>query len=280
MVRNRNYCFTLNNYTEDEYQSIITIECRYLIVGREIGEQGTPHLQGYVAFRDAISFENARRRLVRAHITVALGDALSNFEYCSKSGSFLERGSRPGTPKDGGRCEIERWDAALAAARKRDFDSVPSDIYIRYVKSLEYIAAKHSDPPVANEPDSKNRWYYGGPGTGKSRAARELGGGADGYLGVYIKEPNDKWWDGYIDQQLVIIDDFDKYNVKQSGDLKRWLDIYPFQAQTKGGMHMIRPKCIVVTSNYHPEEIWDDEMTRAAIARRCVLTRFEMPFGK
>jgi Putative viral replication protein len=45
------FCFTLNNYTEDEFKKIgeyMLKNAVYGIVGREIGELGTPHLQGYI----------------------------------------------------------------------------------------------------------------------------------------------------------------------------------------------------------------------------------------
>ena len=343
--RKRGYCFTLNNYTEVEYEHVCALSCSYLVCGRERGESGTPHLQGYVYFKDACSFRSVGSRIPRAHVEVAKGSGQQNFDYCSKGGDFVEFGVRPVDAKSKGEAESVRWDASLASAKKGKFEDIPADIYIRYVRSLEYIASKSAVEPVANSFDSKNLWYYGGPGTGKSRAARALGemrqvvsngdagnglsdgggghcggtrgvgvaaegivGGDNGlvsssggsresalvdggilgvgelhgpevaelvYKGLYIKEPNDKWWDGYIGQELVIIDDFDKYNLKQSGDMKRWLDIYPFQAQMKGSMMMIRPKRIVVTSNYHPDEIWDDELTRGAIVRRCELKLFD-----
>lgn len=74
--------------------------------------------------------------------------------------------------------------------------------------------------------------------------------------------------DGYNGEEVVIIDDFDKFQVKQGGDMKRWLDRYPFQAQFKGGMEKIRPRRVIVTSQYTPEEIWDDHKTVDAIKRR------------
>jgi len=43
----RNACFTLNNPTEEEFWEILKLrEYNYLIVGYEIGEEGTHHLQG------------------------------------------------------------------------------------------------------------------------------------------------------------------------------------------------------------------------------------------
>lgn len=45
------YVFTLNNYTEDEVcgitENFINGEIVYLAIGTEVGEKGTPHLQGF-----------------------------------------------------------------------------------------------------------------------------------------------------------------------------------------------------------------------------------------
>ena len=40
----------LNNYTEEEFENIKRVledKCKFAIVGKEVGENGTPHLQGF-----------------------------------------------------------------------------------------------------------------------------------------------------------------------------------------------------------------------------------------
>ena len=52
-------------------------------------------------------------------------------------------------------------------------------------------------------------WIWGAPGVGKSHFARQVLG-AEGYY----PKLNNKWWDGYQSQKVVIMEDVDKETVK------------------------------------------------------------------
>jgi len=100
-ARGRSWVFTLNNPTDDEHQLLVSRidlnpEVDYCIIGRERGQNGTPHLQGYIIFGTRKRFAPAREFIgVRAHIERARGSPLSNREYCSKEGDFDEYGTLP-----------------------------------------------------------------------------------------------------------------------------------------------------------------------------------------
>jgi len=90
--QSRKWCFTLNNYTPEEYKYICDYatsnNCKY-IVAKELGEEKTPHLQMYFKFNSARRFSTMKRIFVRSHIEKARGSDKQNYEYCSKEGDFI-----------------------------------------------------------------------------------------------------------------------------------------------------------------------------------------------
>ncbi len=67
MSRYRNLVFTLNNYTQSEVNAIKTLDgdndISYLIFGYEVGESGTPHLQGYIELSKQKSLRQLKKLL-------------------------------------------------------------------------------------------------------------------------------------------------------------------------------------------------------------------------
>lgn len=216
-----------------------------------------------------------KKLILRAHFEAMKGTQSQAMAYCEKDGDFHQYGDRPKDQAEQGRVEKENWAEMRSLAVAGDFETLgikyPKQS-ILYDKNFDRIYAKR---PRLLEPLSHlevpHLWFYGPPGSGKSLEARTVAPLA------YIKNPNTKWWDGYNGEDDVIIDDFDKYQVSQGGDMKRWLDIYAYQAETKGSQTMMRPKRIIVTSNYHPSEIWDDQSTVGAISRRVNFKQFGSP---
>lgn len=100
MVSGRRMVFVWNNPTNDiDVSKLDDKKVRYLVYQLEVGESGTPHLQGYVEFKDTTSHGTASKLLGigKAHWESAKGDAADNIHYCSK-------------PVDG--CDCEHCDDA------------------------------------------------------------------------------------------------------------------------------------------------------------------------
>jgi len=83
------WCFTYNNWNDENYSSIVPIikeKCRVAIIGKEIGEGGTPHLQGYIEFKTK-SRPISVFGIKEMHWEKAKGNKADNIKYCSKDDS-------------------------------------------------------------------------------------------------------------------------------------------------------------------------------------------------
>lgn len=105
-TRTRGYCFTTNNYSDDDIIDATALWAEYgasyVIIGFEQGQQGTHHLQCYVFFPNKLAFTTLKSYLPRSHIEVAKGNPEQNFDYCSKE-KYIELGE---LPKSGKRTDL------------------------------------------------------------------------------------------------------------------------------------------------------------------------------
>lgn len=266
--RSRGWCFTINNWSEEEllpiYDHAGSDAVKYAIIGKEVGAEGTKHLQGYLYYFNARRFSSVKRILPRAHLEPAKGTALQNFEYCSKESDFREFGDRPLTSVEKGQNEEKRWEDALSAAKEGRLDDVPADILLRNYSTIKRIRRDYMPTPETFDGELKdtNVWIWGPAGCGKSSWAREM------YPDHFPKSIN-KWFCGYNQEDAIIIDDWAPNHHMVGYYLKIWGDRYPFSAEIKGASILIRPKNVVVTSQYSPESCFpDDPETVSAIRRR------------
>lgn len=275
MSRSRSYVFTLNNYTEEDEHQCIAMQwepgCVYFIAGREVApETGTRHLQGLICFSTLKSLSQLRSYYPSAHFEEKRGTFAQAADYCKKEGDYFEWGTLPLDQTAKGESGGLPWAEALQCVREGRIADVP-ECMTHMIKHCEYRVAKErmqSRNISILDGDLDHEWWYGPPGTGKTSKVH-----AD-YPDLFIKDPKERWWCSYVGQDVVLIDDFDKYQLAMAGDIKRWLDRYPFQAPVKGGYQLIRPRKIIITSNYHPDEIWEDVVTQEAIKRRVKIVHF------
>lgn len=260
MTRGRSYVFTLNNYSEEDEKGLQGLDCKYLIYGREVGENGTPHLQGFVKFDNARSFSSVSKLLPRAHLETCKSVDKA-IKYCRKDGDVFEKGEEP--QKNGGDS------MEIIAERNKRLREVPLAELVRIGEiSLNQVPIlKKARLILDQESDSythdtvRGIWIWGPPGVGKSHAARE-------YSDWWPKAQN-KWFDGYTGQETIILDDFDKMGVCLGHYLKIWCDKWACTGEIKGGTVNLVHKRFVVTSNYHPMDLWeDDDNMYNAICRR------------
>lgn len=271
----KHWCVTINNYTPRELAELVCLQDKldYSIVGKEVGENGTPHLQCYLAFKKKIKFSTLKKLLPKSHLEIKRGTPKQAADYCKKEGDFEEYGTLPeDQTAKGTKASAEKWAVTKKLAQEGNLDEIDPQYYIKYYSTLNKIADDHADAVAPEdltwENSPPNEWYYGPTGSGKSYKARREN------PGFYLKM-NNKWWENYKGQDIVLIEDVGQTHLWMGDFLKIWGDRYTFRCEKKFRSSVIRPKKIIITSNYHPQELWPDESILDPILRRFVVTKIE-----
>jgi len=251
--RLRRFCFTLNNPTDEEYKWWTkTFPSKWnptwLIVARETGDNGTPHLQGACVLGAQREFSSIKLwpGCRRAHIESMRGLPIDSKVYCTKQ-DFLafEFGVLPSPGK--------RNDLAVAVEAVNEGASMRQlalgehgSVVVKFYKGLSVLRSLRSEP---RDPSVSPLiyWISGPTGTGKTKRAWKLG---RRYAGsndeVWINNGTLQWFDGYDGQRVAILDDFRAKGVKFEYVL-RLTDRYPFSVPFKGGFLNWAPDVIFIT---------------------------------
>lgn len=247
----------------------LALHTEYGVCGRELGAEGTPHLQGFIRFKSATSFKRVKNLLGRAHLESQKGSSAQAAEYCKKDGDFDEWGDPPKENRN----SKNRWRFILKCAEDGDLETIKDEYPGEYLRYHDKLRSLRRRIPIILSGALQNEWWYGETGTGKSRSVWEL------YPEHYQKALN-KWWDGYCDEETVVIEEWSPKNDCTASSLKIWADRYPFSAEIKGGtLRRIRPQRIIVTSNYTIDQCFEKEEDREPIKRRFKQVHFSRFFN-
>lgn len=246
--KERSWAFTINNPTSDDWKRLLSSKARYICGQVEVGAQGTPHIQGFLYFKNAVV--KPVKMLPRASLEKAKMPE-EYMCYCTKEDTRIAGPFEIGTPIEPGR----RSDLETIAVRVRDGMTLAAvaqeepamfSKYHRGLTALRNITRKHrTGAPVIT-------WIWGVSGQGKTKMPQDV----HGRQNCYIKDGT-CWWDGYDQQDCVIIDDFDK-NAWPIRQLFKLLDEYECQTQIKGDYVKINSPYIYITCEFHPDTYYDD----------------------
>jgi len=249
-MRARNYCYTLNNYTDDEIENLKKWKNEYHVFGLEIGKEGTMHVQGYIEFKNAATFESIKKKFPRIHLEVRKGTAKQAADYCKKEASeIFEEGaiSMQGKRTDIAICAEAITDGANMREIAREYPVQ----FVKFHKGFKALKAELIEP--RNEVPSV-RVFWGATGTGKSKIARE----SLNFDEKWVWTPQRKhWFDGYQGEKSVIFEEF-RGQLPMGMVLSLW-DRYDCPVEYKGGTIEFCATDIIVTSPSHPID-WYENM--------------------
>jgi len=260
--RNRRYCLTLNNPTEDELRRLAFVETKNLkraIFGSEVGESGTPHLQGFIHLKNAMTLTAVKKRFGsnRYHVEVAKGTDYEAWTYCAKDGEiFFEFGEEPSI--DG---ELSDWEkiaemVTQGATNLEIIQRFPS-IAIRCQAALDRMRLEHDRATAtwrygSHGPENGLDVYFitGPTGCGKTRHVME----EYGYPNVYRATDKKHPFETYTGQDVLVFEEFrSNYRIE---DMLNWLDGYPIELPARYANKIAKYTKVYILTNIQFDELY------------------------
>lgn len=143
MSRAKFWVFTLNNYTEEEVTFINNLvtnvpEVTYVSYGREVGESGTPHLQGHLELNKRLRFQQLKNLLfARIHLEVRKGTFEQAQEYVEKDGEVSTFGERT-SKGSGARTDLDQLAEDIrSGGSKRELAETYGKEFIKYARGID-----------------------------------------------------------------------------------------------------------------------------------------------
>lgn len=286
-MKGRLYCITIKKddlEINDFYEIWNKEKMRYLIVGEEIGKGGYEHFQIYLQLFNQYRLKGLKELLgiSTAHCEVQKGTNSAARNYCWK-GQFEKKGTKHPQPSakilqfgefcngqghrtelDGIKDDIDNgMDHFEIVQDRKKFDS-----YKRY-HSWFYKYKQMVDDQRHNciRDTVAVNVIYGDCATGKTTSVLNKEGVKNCYI---LKNPNgdNKNWNGYNGQKVLIIDDF--YGWLPLNEMLRILDNKPYRVRKLGDYTWARWEKIYITSNNRPQDWYDvcnDEILGAFYSR-------------
>ncbi len=258
----RSWCFTLNNFSDADIEAVRGwSDVRRITVGIEVGESGTPHLQGAVTFCHPKRLSAVKKLIPRAHLEKMNAKDDKAFDYCRKEGNVCIDDDFRKKSND----KMNEYKEMIKAgsddlALLEEYPSY-SARYPGFAKRARMLFAqgkreKDDPPPVVI-------WLWGPSGEGKTRCVVER----EENLDWVTFQRGSSFILGYGGGPAVLIDDFRADDI-QFGLLLRLLDRYRPTVSVKGGEDQWAPRRIYITSPHPPEVGWAHGESVIQLTRR------------
>ncbi len=288
MSKIRSACITINNYKNEWIEELIWKKHSYIVIGLEVGENGTPHLQIYVEFANSRSFKAVHKEFHNGHIETRKGTAKQAADYCKKGEQPKDEWHKEGCdgPNWGLNAIVHEDGTISKQGKRKDINLVVESIIDGEMTVDEIIMTNPNDyarfgRTLDRAEDIVHRkkwrtwitageWLYGPTEVGKSKRAFEDFDPETHYVkSVTAKEVD--WWDGYKGQEIVIINEF-RGQITYS-ELLDLMDGWPKNVSRRCREPVpFLAKKIIITSSLPPEEVYTNRHEKdklAQLLRRC-----------
>lgn len=253
-AKSRAWIYTLNNYTDVDIDQFKGFTASAHKCAKEVGENGTPHLQGVIVFKNQCRLSALKKLNNRAHWEICRAEEQA-WNYCSKGELIISLDTR----KQGARTDLNA--VAKSVKNGSNIKTIANDHPVEFIKFHSGIEKLISYQASPRNFKPEVIWIYGDTGSGKTRFVCET------ETDLWISGKNLKWWQGYENQEATLFDDF-RGDFCTFHELLRILDRYPYTVEVKGGSRQLNSKRMYITSCYPPDKVYDTREDIQQLLRR------------
>jgi len=259
---NRAWFGTWNNYTEDDFKSFkewCDKESVSYVIGKEMGEQGTPHLQLVTKFENKRAFGSMKKKWSKVHWEVCK-EWRDSVRYCMKEGEYITKNI---ITKD--------YEDRPAARPTKKMTDRPTDRPTHEVQYEEFMKSEYDDIKwyewqqsvidLIESPASQRKvyWYWESEGNkGKSYLTRYLDWKYNAIIANGKQADIFNQYKMYLDTEkvqptLAIIDiprshqDYVCYST-----LEKIKDGLIYSGKYEGGKLRLIPHHLIIFANFEP----------------------------
>lgn len=254
----RRVFLTWNNWQDDFTSKEVAFNyfkdlphIKAFIIGFEVGEQGTEHIQGVFQFTQQKTFNTLRTYFKNNHIE-KIHNIKKSIEYCKKEGDYLEYGD---ITIQGQRTDIENFTQAIIEGYS-DYELLlefPSQTQ-RFVNNInkirQIVLSEHYQKKLRH--DLTVIYISGEAGAGKTKYIYDTYNIKDIYRVSEYKNP----FDNYNSQSILVLDEYNNQIDIQL--LLNILDIYPLLLPARYNNKWACYNKVYIISNYEFDYIFKD----------------------
>lgn len=220
----------------------------YGVYGKEIcPTTKKEHYQYYLEFNAPKRFNTIKKKFPKLHFECRRGTSLQASDYCKKDGDFEEWGQRS---SQGNRIDLQALCTEVRLGKKTIDDILVEmpNAYHQYGRTLQKCEEFYFRSLKRTEM-TECIWYHGPTGVGKSHAAYTE------HPDAYDYPYDGDWWDGYRNQDTVIINDF-RGQIPYDKML-RLVDKWPCSVRVRCSQpRPFTSKLIIITSSKSPAQVY------------------------
>lgn len=284
--------FRVNDLSQEQYDKLVKLDCDYIIIGEleDNKVRSGKHYHAIIQFKRSVRPAKAKSLILYNDKLHTADWYLGTKYHNSTSEQFIYYSIKTGIRYERGKYSQQAYHKEHEADKKLIAQSNDPNLALknyteaknrlRFEKGAQgdldwfaehdckyMLTAEFNRLLVWAQPDAKknleeldNIMIVGKPNCGKSSAVDFI------YPNCYRKIKNNEKWDNYFnlnpDHQVVYFDELDDIESLEQccgglEGLKTILDVYPFAVRQNYGNRqlMIRPKKIIITSNFSLSEI-------------------------